>query len=149
MYVYRLTRDDGVELRVSGSIWEAALELAYLYGWRPVGTEAPQTEAWRGRRSPSRGRVWDSQNYFSNDSQHVRQDDARALAEAVLRALLRIPDRGFLGEGRRSAVAAVPPSTVHSRASAIADGLSAPRRNAMRHFAAFADCGGFTIDSVL
>jgi hypothetical protein len=147
--MYRLTRDDGVELRVSGSIWEAALELAYLYGWRPAGTQTPQTEAWRGRRLPSSAPAWDSQDYFSRESQRVGRDDARFLAEAVLRALLHIPDGGPRSEPAGIAAGTVHPSPMPSRASAVAEGLAVSKRNVMRRFAAFADCGGFKIDSAL
>jgi hypothetical protein len=148
MSVYRLTRDDGTELRLSGSIWEDALELGFLYGWRPVGTETPRTEAWRCRRDPARVSTWDSRDYFSHESQHVGEVDAHSLARAIQRALLQIPDCG--SERERSSVSdgKEADSPVPTRASTIAAGMSSPRKNQMRDFAAFASDGGFTIGSV-
>ena len=146
MTVYRLTRDDGTELRLSGSTWEDALELGFLYGWRPVGTETPQTEAWRTRRVLERPPTWDSRDYFSHESQHVGKMDANSLATAILRALLQIPDCVV----RRDRAEAVSHATspVPTRASTIAAGMSSPRKNLMRDFAMFASSGGFTIGSV-
>jgi len=149
VHVYRLTRDDGVELRLNGCTWESALELAFLYGWIPKGTETPLTGAWQGLTSSPGTTAWDSHDYFSHESQHVGRDDARALAEAVFRALQRLPDPASGGEGRPSTVGAAPPSSIPSQESATAAGLSFHRRNAVRRFAAFADRGGFVIGLVL
>lgn len=143
--MYRLTRDDGSQILINGSIWESALEIAYAYGWRPAGTEAPQTSAWLQRRSASRGLVWDRGDYFSCESQHVKYNDALALAGAIARALREIPDRVGPDEPDSCAVESNGQSCLPSRASATADGLSAHRRGVMRRFAAFADRGGFRI----
>lgn len=140
--MYKLTRDDGVDLQLNGSIWEYALELAFLYGWKPAGTEMPRTLAWLGPEKPS-GMAWNSRDYFSRDQQHVGRGDARALAEAVLRALRHIP---ALADGEvRSAGEGVSTSPIPSRASALADGLSAFQRRGVNRFAKFAVRGGFTI----
>ena len=142
--MYRLTRDDGAELCVSGNLWESALELGFLYGWKPVGTETPDTDAWRGRRPGLTSPVWDRSDYFSHHGQRVRAADARALSEAVLCALQHIPEVGP-DEDRPSIVETAPTSPVPSRASAVADGLSISKGKLMRRFAAFANAGGFTI----
>ena len=68
MNAYRLTRDDGVGIHVLGSAWETALELAYLYGWEPAGTDAPESGRWRDRQALSGALVWDAQDYFSHHS---------------------------------------------------------------------------------
>ena len=73
---YRLTRDDGAQIDVAGVVWESVLELAYRYGWRPTGTDAPRTSAL------SR---WTRADYFSASSQYVRAVDARELGTAALR----------------------------------------------------------------
>ncbi len=153
---YRLIGDDGKELRVHGGIWESVLELAYLYGWKPAGTEEPQTEAWRltRRRGPEstwEPRVWNCCDYFSRESQHVGHEDARTLAKAVFRGLSDIPDR--------ASSTAKPPSTHrtlyrHSNSGAstfpsVVDELSGRRKSAARRVALFATRGGFTIDRVL
>jgi hypothetical protein len=146
--LYRLTRDDGAQHRLNGSLWEAALELAYLYGWRPAGTDPPRSSAPQACRPTARtsGRL----DYFSLQSQHVRQDDARRLAEALMRSLESIPDSPSIPGGpRRFPVAAASLSVVPSRASAVAEGLSAARKQALRNLARFAACAGFSIDGTL
>jgi hypothetical protein len=141
---YRLSRDDGVRLVVNGSDWEAALELAYLYGWHPAGTGTPPTDAWRNRRAGSSALlVWDSKDYFSRHDQHVDQRDARAIAQALQRALVHIEQPGDpRGAGARPHPQASP---MPSRAAARAEGLTTSRRNAIGKLAAFAIEGGFTI----
>ncbi len=131
---------------MSGGAWEAALELAFLYGWKPAGTNSPRTEAWKSRQAVNGAPVWDSQDYFSYESQRVGRADACALSQAILRAMGQIPDGGPTREDHRRPVGPILPSPIPSRASAIADGMSTYRRNVMRRFARFADSGGFTID---
>ncbi len=89
---YRLKRDDGVELDVSGALWESVLERAYWNGWRPAGTDAPGDWERRTGAAVAAGDVphrraerWSSSNYFSACSQHVRATDARELAAAAIR----------------------------------------------------------------
>jgi hypothetical protein len=139
---YGLSRDDGVRLVVNGNDWEAALELAYLYGWKPAGTEAPRTDAWRNHRPSSVGAlVWDAKDYFTRHQQHVGPHDARALAQALQRAVVQIE----LPREESSAGAPTRSSPLSSRATARAEGLSASRRKALGRLATFATEGGFTI----
>ncbi len=168
--MYRLTRDDGVELQMNGDLWESALELACLYGWTPAGTKTAQAARRRTMPSVMSKALNLSRDYFSVESQHVERGDARQLADAVLRALGHIPD-GSAGATTGSAVAVatatpvVPaasstpralgtapaansgqgPSPIPSRASVFADGLTGHRRKVMSRFADFAGRGGFTI----
>jgi hypothetical protein len=128
---------------VNGGVWESALELACFYGWRPAGTETPTTNAWCGRKTSTAAAGWNSRDYFSHESQHVERSDARALAEAIARALRKITaqarDDGDSDDGAELQHA------IPSRASAVADGISPHRRKAMNRFAEFAGRGGFTI----
>ncbi len=74
---FDLTSDAGTKLRFSGIGWAFYLNLAESYGWRPTGTLPPEGVAagqWSGC-------------YDSNDGQHVRHDDAIALAVALSSAL--------------------------------------------------------------
>ena len=150
MDAYLLFRDDGARLDVSGSAWEAALGLAYLYGWKPAGTETPLTDAWRVRPPSSGALAWDAQDYFSPQMQHVGVADARAFARALSRALQHIPDWTQRPEGTDLVEEEEPEllstSPMPSRASAVSEGLSGSRRSAMDRLAAFASDGGFTID---
>ncbi|NIR27791.1 MAG: hypothetical protein GWN84_00315 [Gammaproteobacteria bacterium] len=59
--------------------WEHLLRLARLNGWRPAGTKEP--EGWPNRHP------WDRFNYSSSDGQTVTAADARAIADALSRAL--------------------------------------------------------------
>ena len=57
-----------------------ALELAHLYGWRPLGTRLPEMQAvWLG-------------TYLTNDGQMVLSEDALSLAEFLSKALDNIPN---------------------------------------------------------
>jgi hypothetical protein len=138
--MYRLTRDDGAELTVSGSAWEAALELASLYGWIPEGTEPVRARA-HGRQEGAGASYWNRLDYFSRESQRVGNRDAKSLGESVLRALACIPNHGD------SAVSPPPRhlSVLPSRLSANAEGITALRRKLLHRLANFADCGGFRI----
>lgn len=143
--MYRLTRDDGAELQVIGSAWESALELASLYGWRPAGTESPESRPRLRSDGRPRTDAWDRMDYFSYGSQRVGGLDARSFAESVLRALAHIPDREPHAEAP-SRSASPRSSPLPSRHSAVAEGMSAPRRRLLRRLAAFAGRGGFRID---
>jgi hypothetical protein len=70
----------------SRQFWSKALELARLYGWKPLGTRSPSNldlyelcAEWDGR-------------YLTNDGQTVEAEDARSLAAALERALDDIPN---------------------------------------------------------
>mgnify|MGYP001813204516 FL=1 len=97
MVKYHFERDDGAGLDVQGGVWESVLELAYLNGWVPAGTDEPRDGTWRRKLSgtvtaPMLGqRQWRSGDYFSGVGQYVRPDDAHALATAVMRALPGTP----------------------------------------------------------
>ena len=68
--------------------WRWVLNLAIEYGWQPAGTEPPDY-GWllAGTASPDgNDRSWDG-GYCSNDFQKVTESDARALGEALLRAV--------------------------------------------------------------
>lgn len=143
--MYLLTRDDGAFLQVTGGDWEAALELASLFGWEPAGTESPQTP--KRPDGSVRTHLWDRMDYFSRESQRVGWCDARSLSESVLLALDQIqdcPPGGDAGAGSGRARSKHLPS----RRSAVAEGMSAPRRKLLRRLAAFAELGGFRIDGV-
>jgi hypothetical protein len=108
---YRLTRDDGAELDVPGSLWEVVLERAYLNGWRPSGTRAP----WEAdQRSPRVATIpdaslpktarWPESDYFSASSQHVYAEDAFELGTAVMRGHPRRAEEDFLPDPKKEAV---------------------------------------------
>src|SRR5262245_23808019 len=85
----------GVDLRshhgsehFSHSGWRLVLNLAIEYGWQPTGT-APPDHGWllAGTAPTDSDRLsWDG-GYCSNDLQKVTESDARALGEALLRAV--------------------------------------------------------------
>src|SRR6266545_6571402 len=69
--------------------WRRRLTLATLYGWTPAGTQAPDDDSLLGMHGTP---DWDGR-YFPGVGQHVTEADARALAEALERALPDLPDR--------------------------------------------------------
>jgi hypothetical protein len=64
--------------RWSNAGWADILELGQAYGWIPTGTGPP-----RGERKAE----WGEGSYFGNDAQLFYARDARALADALERAL--------------------------------------------------------------
>ena len=83
--------------RFSITSWGKILELAYEYGWKPQGTEAPQLAFY----NPETGEIqqispdpdtWNSDNYFTNDFQWVTEADAANIADALEQALDDMPD---------------------------------------------------------
>jgi len=63
------------------------LDLAYLFGWKPRGTEAPSIEGYSEWKSEE----WKG-GYFSNDFQVVTSEDAIDIAESLKKAIQIIPN---------------------------------------------------------
>ena len=61
--------------------WGDLLELAQAYGWKPMGTGPP-----RGMKKAE----WGEGTYFSNEGQLFYARDAKALADALERAVLAL-----------------------------------------------------------
>ena len=59
--------------------WAEVLDLGLEFGWQPLGAGPP-----RGYPKSK----WDGDNYFGNDGQYFYARDARALADALERALV-------------------------------------------------------------
>lgn len=72
--------------KVSRQFWMKTLELAGLYGWRPMGTHAPSHHDFHLLNAEWHG------TYLSNEGQTVLREDALALAEALHKSLDDIPD---------------------------------------------------------
>ena len=70
----------------SRQFWAKALELARLYGWKPLGTRPPSHVDFYNL-----GAEWDGR-YLTNDGQTVKAEDARSLAAALEQSLDDIPD---------------------------------------------------------
>lgn len=65
--------------------WTKALELARLYGWKPMGTLPPPVHVFYKAEADWNG------TYLTNDGQTVRAEDACCLAAALERSLNDIP----------------------------------------------------------
>ena len=70
----------------SKQFWAKALELAQIYGWKPLGTRPPSDIDFYDLCAE-----WDGR-YLTNDGQTVKAEDARLLAAALERALNDVPD---------------------------------------------------------
>jgi len=68
----------------SAATWDGCFHLAVAFGWKPAGTNPPVVGAIRDD--------WDG-GYFSNEFQQVTDDDARAMARALTRALTALKAR--------------------------------------------------------
>jgi hypothetical protein len=77
------------EFGISILSWYKVLNLAYICGWVPAGTVAP--EDWESE-SP-----WDGR-YHSSDGQWITSEDAARFADALANGLDDIPDM-VVGEG--------------------------------------------------
>ena len=75
-----------ISRKFSRQHWAKALELASLYGWRPMGTRPPPVHDFH-----ELGAEWDG-TYLTNDGQIIRAEDALSLAVALEKALDDIPD---------------------------------------------------------
>jgi hypothetical protein len=74
----------GGYFRWTNSGWYDILELGKEFGWIPTGTGPP-----RGTRKEA----WGLGAYYGNDGQRVYARDARALADALERAVAALPQR--------------------------------------------------------
>lgn len=72
--------------KYSRQFWPKAMELACLYGWRPLGTVPPRSYDFSQLNAE-----WDG-TYLTNDGQLVKSEDALSLATALSQALDDIPD---------------------------------------------------------
>ena len=72
--------------------WQFMLALAERYGWQPRGTEPPEEDATEGGLWHD---DWDGR-YVPICGQSVTEQDARALADALERALRDIPGHDAL-----------------------------------------------------
>lgn len=80
----RLENKSGNSIRWGHESWARLLSLAEMYGWEPSGTTEPHGEPlddWVG-------------GYNSNDGQYVSPEDAKAMGDALGKALDDIPDSG-------------------------------------------------------
>jgi hypothetical protein len=77
-----------ISRRFSREFLEKALELACLYGWRPLGTHPPSILDFHLLNAEWNG------TYLTNDGQIVSAEDARSLAVALEKSLDDIPDEG-------------------------------------------------------
>ena len=79
-----------ISRKLSRQFWKKTLELARMYGWRPMGTQAPSYHDSNRLNADWHG------TYMSNEGQTVLREDAIAMAEALQKSLDDIPD--FNGE---------------------------------------------------
>jgi hypothetical protein len=68
------------------------LHLAFLFGWKPRGTEPPTFD--HGRNIVIDSSDWDG-DYFGNSFQTVTEEDGEEIAASLKKALQFIPDTDF------------------------------------------------------
>ena len=71
------------------SFFPKLLRLAYLFGWKPRGTEPPTFD--HGGYIVIDSSDWDG-DYFGNSFQNVTEEDAKEIAVSLQKALQYIPD---------------------------------------------------------
>jgi hypothetical protein len=130
----------GEGLNYNWTGWGLLTRLAERYGWIPMGTEYPPfEEAYNTREDYDEGRRAWSGGYYSNDTQIVTADDARALAHALERALLDVPDEEP-SEKSNAGTAAESPEETDVQCCA-----GATNKAWVQEFIEFARCGSFQI----
>ena len=122
--VYKLSRDDGSNLQVNETVWEAALALAFANGWVPAGTK-------RAGRS-----AWNEQDYFSRRSQRVLGEDGMKLSSALLRGLPERERDPRTSSGAGNGAGAAP---------VLAARMTDRQRHLLQDVASFVASGAFTI----
>lgn len=108
------------EISFNNGFWYTLLEIAEIFGWQPAGTVKPSD--YDGR--------WNG-SYFTNDFQEVTDADARALSDALQRAVAANTALVAVGSGQ-------PLTKEHAKA------LGRLGVTAVRNFD-FARSGGFSI----
>lgn len=74
-------------VRYAGGVWLKLLQLASLFGWKPIGTQ------WSGMKYPEntpKPDDWDG-SYLANEGQIVLEEDATALVNSLEIALDHLP----------------------------------------------------------
>ena len=79
--------------KLSKESWSRILSLGRFYGWQPMGTLPPYVQNLR-KPAYEAENVWDG-NYFRNEGQIVRAEDALLLAMALELSLDDIPDENL------------------------------------------------------
>jgi hypothetical protein len=133
-------RGEGGDFHFDVFGWSKVLQLARLYGWRPLGTrleedsEGKPVGDWAG-------------GYDSNDFQTVTAADARHLAGALERALPDVPGHDALGHKlvtltfRGREIQGLPPDANVSPV----EYFSGERKQLLQDFISFCRAGAFLI----
>jgi hypothetical protein len=127
--------------------WSKLLELAVQHGWRPLGTVDPQKEEAapvEGEDDPS-GDVEVPMSYFLNDGLLVRPEDARALADALERALPDVPDHDALEHKTFTHPAEPGVRLIDANTPVNPFEWFSGKKDRLREFIAFCRKGGFEI----
>ncbi|MEE9213738.1 MAG: hypothetical protein V3U54_02950 [Thermodesulfobacteriota bacterium] len=74
-------------------VFPKLLQLAYLFGWKPRGTEPPTVDM--GGNVVMDSSDWDG-CYLGNGFQYVTKEDAEEIAVSLQKALQYIPDTDFV-----------------------------------------------------
>ena len=126
--------------------WGCFLELAYRYGWQPIGTEAPAWEV-LGADPPIHADYPDwSGTYFSNDGQFVTDRDASNIAAALERALDDIPDHDAMEDEEIYICGTSGYDIQTAQDASPIEWFSGQGKTRVRDFIEFCRAGGFLID---
>jgi hypothetical protein len=129
--------------------WALLLKLAYDFGWRPLGTQAPAhwqpvpAEPW------SESKPWNAADYFSGRGQMVSALDAASMAEALAAAADDIPNHDpFSDEAGRDLNNPGFPRLRHLAAERSVNSFEifgGENKRLLREFIAYCRTGEFTI----
>ncbi len=129
--------------------WAMVLKLALDTGWKPGGTEAP--EDFYGEVEPDgfTTKQWNPRNYFSRRGQRVTDEDATAIADALVRALEDVPDHDAIGHKVSGIIdtSLIGKFRILDRSKKVHpfEYFSGENKNRLRKFIAYCRGGGFKI----
>ena len=129
--------------------WYHCLDIACAFGWEPAGTQLPDGPP-EARGNPGPDWKWDG-GYNSNDFQMVTDDDAKALAAALDRAI-EAEKTGAMTKEQRAAFDGQPEDPFWETEGRAflkkhkeAEGNSPKWRGRLKEFADFARQGSFRL----
>lgn len=129
----------GHDLTITHQVWCAALELAHMYGWQPLGTHPGRNAGF------NRLDQWDG-NYLTCDEQVVGEEDARQIAAALRQALDDIPDHDAMQHKTKTIyVSAMPVRVTTTHEYSPIEFLGGSNKAIVQRVIALCDQGSFYI----
>ncbi len=90
---FSLSSNNGKHFSTNRRTYHSLLQLAYSFGWKPMGTVDSEITKMRMENCTTEELDW---GYFDNGGQMVTSDDAKEIAKALHKSLQYIPDTDYV-----------------------------------------------------